>query len=72
MRAHPGAINTVSMALDPRFRGGDEETQSGLLSVWFAPLARSNSQFMREVFEAHAFAACVLFVGATHRFDFLR
>ena len=37
-----------------------------------AALARFNSQFTLEVFEAHAFAAHVLFVGATHRLDFLR
>jgi hypothetical protein len=37
-----------------------------------AALARLNSQFTLEVFKAHAFAARVFFVGATHRFDFLR
>ena len=37
-----------------------------------AVLARFNSQFMLEVFEAHALATRVLFVGAMHRLDFLR
>ena len=37
-----------------------------------AALARFNSQFMLEVFEAHALATRVLFVGAMRRLDFLR
>jgi|HubBroStandDraft_6_1064221.scaffolds.fasta_scaffold1166254_1 hypothetical protein len=37
-----------------------------------AALASSKSQFMLEVFETHALAARVLFVGAVHRLDFLR
>jgi hypothetical protein len=37
-----------------------------------AALARFNSQFTLQVFETHALAARVLFVGAAHRLDFLR
>src|ERR1700746_1096144 len=37
-----------------------------------AGLGRLNSQFMLKVFETHALAARVLFIGAGHRLDFLR